>query len=974
MFFKGIELDAFGALREELTFKPGCIHLLQAPNEAGKTTLLRALEALLYGRPEDAPERDGGAEPNARSAYRPRHADRFHVSGVLVAAGTEYEVSRDLGNGEFTVVDRDAGGDVTRRFDREGEDGPGRLFTGLSRSAFRTSVFVNQDDLSLDGGRHDLVEAIQRMADSPAGETTARRALDRIEEANMPFSGRFQGESASVDEEVERVEERLERVRSEMDRLETRRDRAREKIERAREMKDRIEDIEEELDRVDLFESMARMREHEERLEAHRRQKEKLDELKEKKDELEEFEGFPHGQHEHLLRAHEQRKQMTSEIQELEQQEEELTSTLKETDRKLEDLTASMDLDPGEVKELLEFCEQALYYRSEIEELRREQEREREELEDPDRRIETYRTLHSTFGDLDAEDREILAGLSHRLRDLSDQEAEAEREIGDARDRVQEIDRERGSIKLRSTILASTGGVFLVSGVSLYFWWADLPNAVSYGTIGVGIALGVYGLLRLLRADHHRSDERSEWKVKLERRTREQSEQIEKRKRVQKRATGLAGTLGLEGINDLLDRYDQYRNLYEKLEPLLQVESRIKRLQTKLSNLHQQYEDLLDRCEQSLTPSSSTDELQALKDDLRRYRDQLKRKAALETEQADLRSRRTTLERKRAGKESTLRSILDRAGIDPDEHEDLDEAVDTFREHHEKYIRLQSLKEKIPEIQKQVLSPRKREETRRMYRQLQENLEQIRDQRPDLEVPDDLSGPETYNRKRASLEQKKRSLIAERADLERAFGTLERRFRRRWPELQDERDRLEAYLERLERLREAIDLATDVLDAVSRDVHAEWARTLNQHTSRVIEQVVPSYRNVQFDADLSFTIETGEEPERLSPERISAELSRGTREQIHLAVRLGLARYLCDRNEPLPILLDEPFAHCDDRRYERFMHLLTEHYLPDHQILFLTAHASRVEWLRERNPDWFEDHVETVSLPDRREPADAPTA
>ncbi len=969
MLIQSLELDAFGLLQKKIAFSEDRLNLIVAPNEAGKSTLVRGLDALLYGLSDEPVGADGSGERSERAVYRPWEHERYFLSGIVSVDGEMLRLSREPENASLEVTETSDGDEVTDRYrDEDGEENVGRQLTGLGRTTFRNSVLVNQGDIVLLEERGDLVQAIQRMADSSGGETTAQEALEQLRSTREQFAGRFLADQGSVGEEQKRVEDRLETVCREMERLKDRRDRAENKIRNARDLKKRIREIEDEIDRIDLYESVSRMRQQEKRLDRHRKQQEKLDELREEKEALEEYEGFPHGQQEHLLRAHEQRKQILEEAEELASKEEDLKANLDEVNRKLDDMKSSVDLEPGDVSELLEFCEQALYYRSEIEELRRELDGEREELKKPDRKRERFIELQATFEDLEAEDREILTGMSQRLRSLSDQEAEAEREISEARDRVREIDRERAGIKLRSTIVSSTGGILLISGMSLYFWWEALPHAVSYGSMGLGLALGVYGLLRLLRADHHRSDERSEWKVKLEQRSEHQSRHVQKRKQLQKRATTVAGTLGLDGVEDLLERYETYRNLYEELESLLQIESQIQRLQTKLSNLMQRYSTLLDRCDHELDPESSTDEFQALKENLNRYRERLKRKASIETDLADLQSRRTELERKQAGKESTLRSILDRAGIDPDECS-LNEGVERFKTHYDKYIRLQSLKEKIPEIEKTTMSPEKLQETRRMYKQLSEHLEAIREERPELDVPDELATPETYERKRSSLEQKKRALIAERADLEREAESLESRYRQRFPKLEDEREELVQYKERLERLSDALELAEEVLENVAEEVHAEWAHTLNQHTSRVIERITPGYRNVRFDSDLTFTIESVEDSTTLSTAEIRTSLSQGTKEQIFLAVRLGLAQYMSSRSEPLPVILDEPFAHFDDERFERCFRFLVEHVVPDHQVILLTCHGSRIEWLRDRDPNWFEEHVQSVDLAYRNDPA-----
>ena len=68
-----------------------------------------------------------------------------------------------------------------------------------------------------------------------------------------------------------------------------------------------------------------------------------------------------------------------------------------------------------------------------------------------------------------------------------------------------------------------------------------------------------------------------------------------------------------------------------------------------------------------------------------------------------------------------------------------------------------------------------------------------------------------------------------------------------------------------------------------------------------------------------------------------AELSRGTREQLYLAFRLGLIEHYATQAEPLPIVMDEVLVNFDPERAERVgrsIRALGER----HQVLYLTCH------------------------------------
>lgn len=68
-------------------------------------------------------------------------------------------------------------------------------------------------------------------------------------------------------------------------------------------------------------------------------------------------------------------------------------------------------------------------------------------------------------------------------------------------------------------------------------------------------------------------------------------------------------------------------------------------------------------------------------------------------------------------------------------------------------------------------------------------------------------------------------------------------------------------------------------------------------------------------------------------------LSRGTKEQLYLAVRLGR---IMDVKPSLPVIIDDSFANFDSRHMGQSMKILTE-LAKTHQIFVLTCHKSLLE-------------------------------
>ncbi len=67
------------------------------------------------------------------------------------------------------------------------------------------------------------------------------------------------------------------------------------------------------------------------------------------------------------------------------------------------------------------------------------------------------------------------------------------------------------------------------------------------------------------------------------------------------------------------------------------------------------------------------------------------------------------------------------------------------------------------------------------------------------------------------------------------------------------------------------------------------------------------------------------------------EMSRGTREQLYLAMRFGLIEEYETRSEPLPVVMDDVFVNFDDERNDQMIELV-QHFAKSRQVVVLTCH------------------------------------
>jgi uncharacterized protein YhaN len=119
---------------------------------------------------------------------------------------------------------------------------------------------------------------------------------------------------------------------------------------------------------------------------------------------------------------------------------------------------------------------------------------------------------------------------------------------------------------------------------------------------------------------------------------------------------------------------------------------------------------------------------------------------------------------------------------------------------------------------------------------------------------------------------------------------------------------------------EAASYAMAIIEEVSRDKHARLAPRLESRASVLLAQITGgAYESIRIAPDLSITLAMPGSGAEKKPEKT---LSKGTVDQVYLAIRMALVETLSENGEPVPMLLDDPFANYDDERLRRTMELM----------------------------------------------------
>ncbi len=210
----------------------------------------------------------------------------------------------------------------------------------------------------------------------------------------------------------------------------------------------------------------------------------------------------------------------------------------------------------------------------------------------------------------------------------------------------------------------------------------------------------------------------------------------------------------------------------------------------------------------------------------------------------------------------------------------------------------------------------------------------------------DLAGtdPQSITDEITSLEEERANVDAQHGDLSTERGSIQTERDNLMGEEESSRMRMERNI-LLEQLRDyardwsRLTLAQNLLHEARRKFERERQPEVVRHAQKVFAAITEGrYRQVYAPLGEQTITVMDADGRRKQP----SELSRGTREQLFLALRFGLIRDLGQRTEPLPVIVDEVLVNFDPARALRAAVAFTE--LSDtNQVLVFTCHPTVVK-------------------------------
>jgi len=838
----------------------------------------------------------------------------------------------------------------------------GRRLLNLTVGEFAKTCLVSQDDLASVGRAAGLDSLVQRAADSQAGDSTVARAQDRLHEVLRNYPNVVMLKGGALDNEIRRLDEDAEDLRRKLAELEAEHDAIADQDAAFQKFAAERDALRREGVKLEYLAQMAEHDELDRRVAKAKDDLAALAELEAEYKTLAGLETFPAAQHQPLTRWKVELDGLLRDAEQVEKTIAELQINALEPARlDLDMLGRLASVTSDDVSGVTELLGKTRDFERREQRLHDDVTREEERLDEEGASIEELDRLNERFKDLDGQDGGFLLEQERLSAQSASEIEEAKRkslEVTLRIDRILEARQHQGEAArqwlTRGLIVAGAG---VVAGGLAMIWMLAVGIALLVVGGGAGIALVVKGQRTAAEAEVLQSDELADARLELSQ-LEERSEELagEQRDR-ESRLKTLAKTYGYEQPEVLVDDYgalDELRRLCGTLILLRkQQDSMVQQRQAVEAEVDGKFASYAAERSTSMPLSGALDELRGRMDRALKLQQQIREWEG--RVKADTQRHESVRERSEqlAGQ---IQAVLAEAGLG--DAASIEGGIEQFNRMLGSYQRLRELTDiHLPQARETAASEKDIAEWEADEERLRRAIATQREERPSLVS---LKATERVVEYRRQLDELRARLdkLAAQADQagSRVVGILNR-YHSEQPRLMEAIAERTAQLKRARAHKDALEMAIEVLDAIGREVHGRWAEELNRSTSGLLERIAPSLRDLKFDSRLHFGVwhEQGDTLVR-STER-GPILSAGTWDQLYLAVRLGLAEFVAERGTGGLLLLDDPFAHFDDTRFENALHVLAEMACERHQVVVFSCQCQRFEWLRSRDPAWFDAHV-----------------
>ncbi len=957
-----LKTDGFGGLRGEHRFDGDRLTLVVDDNERGKSTLLAAIVAALYGLSDDK-RTHRPITPLDR--WRPWDGGPFNVELELECGGEHYTIQRDFTSNTVAVWN-DRAQELTAQFLEGRDEYPvGKHLLGLDAEEFEKCAFVSQEELDQvvpadekDRRANTLQARLERAADTRAGNSSANEALRVLEESAARYTEPLLDTTLKIENAIQRLDTKVATLESELHALEHDDVAIQPQLERLAvlEEQERMELTHDRQLKAEFraaFEAESRAR-----LERHHQSVTRLVQLEHESAELAPFENVPAAADGEFRQAVTLIEEAGRQRQQLEDDHELFEGGLRHLDSELGKLARFAALSEADADRFIGYAAELRRLQGEDVRLTTLLDGARRELALQGFDDETIAVLEQRFATLDAASRELLDGQPALGFELQARSVDADQSRLRSATVLGEITAGRRGRGIPAVVLLVLGLVAggLAAGQYLRDWFVVPWEAFAAGAL----VLGLVATLLFVLAARYRA---AEWQDS--RRAAEVADEmlatVGARRESNERQLGeLAHHVAAPDTGELLRSWGEWGRLGREREPSERVAAERAAIYAARNTVNHQAGNPPDAS--FLEEASKAIRSRTL---IAQQREQLAER--LSTTDAQLANMRTRI----ADLEAQAHVVLAHTGLEHD-------PARTWAAHTDEVGRRARAAQRVAALDREIIPQTRRNVLEDAYvKHLEQTLAMLDAEAgpaaPDAEPARDPSLPvrnvAEIERDRHGIQTRLEALRRERGELRLRVDDVSRRFHKEHPDKLIERDAFARATVRARRFKAATDLARTTIQQVALETHKRWAEFLNLRVGQLVGSVGTGVDDVRFGEDLDFAVKP-RNGQQVSRGKAVRQLSSGARDQLHLAVRLAISEYL-SRDEALPILIDDCFATSDDGRARAGMKLLIEQFSQQHQVVVVTCHRGRFEALAAADGELYSRRVHWIDTRSMRSGTEA---
>jgi DNA repair exonuclease SbcCD ATPase subunit len=952
-----LRVAGFGPLRGEFEFDPERVTVIVDENERGKSSLLAAVTAALYGLEND---RRSHRVLTPLDRWRPWDGGAFGVELELESGGERYSVRRDFERGTVEVWN-DRGQELTPQF-REGKDEfpVGTKLLGLGVDEFEKCAFVRQDELDQvvpgdeKARRNGTLHArLESAADTRGGDTNASEALKVLAEALKKYTCAELEFTGTVDNAAQRLAAKRGLLEAEVHALEHQLAQAAGPLERLAKLGEEEEAaraglaaLEQERRRAGATGVLRQLREDEAR-------RAELAALRAEAEELASCAHLPVNAEAELRETLARHEEAARSLETLESRRRgEQTREREALEGETASLEAYASCAPGDADRMVGLAAEMRRFAEEDARLRGEVATLRDALAargfDPER----AQALHQRFGALGEEHLRMLRGQSDVALAFQTEVATLEQARTESTERLREIDASRNRLRLPGGFLLALGLGAGVAGVvimtmqgGLRLWAGLLAGAAVLSAIGGGL---------LAAASATGGGDRQQALRRLSDAQRRLNQLKAHRAESEVDLAEVSVSLGFRDARELLREWGESLKLADDSAPLRRAHEQLEDLEARRRATFEEVRTRLDR-----TGGGPPDPAH-----LERVAAGIRHLTAVRQRLAEMDKSWSWIDEEKHVAEAAVRGLLERAmrilhtaGLAYDPARPWTEQVAELSARARGRERLVLLTgELIPKAERLLMPGAQVAELREQLAASGAEAGPL----SEADAPTPRS-PLELDRETRQLREAVELAQRQRADLKLEVDEVCRRVNAERPDKLQQIERLDRAIARAKRFKSAVELAGATIQGVALDTHRRWADWLNRRVVEILETFGTRVGELRFGEDLDFSVRVWN-GQQLARGKAALQLSSGARDQLYLAIRLAISEYLSKRENPLPLLVDDAFSSSDDERARAGMRLLLEGLSARHQVVFATCHRQRLESFARLDPELYGQRVRRLDM------------